>query len=325
MRLDQPFLQLPISFSAETLADEIRALPPSAWQPHPTGFVGNEAVPLITPGGALTDGFEGPMAPTPSLRACPYIMEIMAELGCVWGRSRLMGLAPGREVPPHVDSHYYWRTHHRLHIPIITNPGVSFNCGDETVHMAAGECWMFDSFRFHDVQNKGSEQRIHLVIDTVGGGRLFELIEAAKNGAAADGATTLRPGQRSGDGLAFEQVNTPMVMTPWEIRCHLGLIAEHAVPDPLLDKVMSRMDRLVDAWTAAWARFGADAEGLPAYRQLLATTRLDLDRLGGSELTLDNQVPLYHVLDRLIFHKGVAAAKTAASGVPTAGNQRLAS
>ena len=137
-------------------------------------------MPLITPGGAVTDGFEGAMAATSSLRSCPYIMEIMAELGCVWGRSRLMGLAPGREVPPHVDSHYYWRTHHRLHIPVITNPGVSFNCGDQTVHMAAGECWMFDSFRFHDVQNKGSEQRIHLVIDTVGGGRLFELIDAPK-------------------------------------------------------------------------------------------------------------------------------------------------
>ena len=325
MRLDQPFLQLPISFCAETLADEIRALPPSAWQPHPTGFVGNEAVPLITPGGALSDGFEGPMAPTPSLLACPYIMEIMADMGCVWGRSRLMGLAPGREVPAHVDSHYYWRTHHRLHIPIITNPGVSFTCGDETVHMAAGECWMFDSFRFHEVQNRGSEQRIHLVIDTVGGGRLFELIEAAKNGAAAEGATMLRPGQGKRDGLTFEQVNTPMVMTPWEIRCHLGLVAEHAVPNPVLDRVMSRMDRFVDAWTAAWARFGTDAEGLPTYRQLLATTRHDLNRLGGSELLLDNDLPLYHLLDRLIFSKGAVAPQAAALGTSAMDNQRMAS
>ena len=322
MRLDGPFLQLPISFCAETLADEVRALPLSAWQPHPGGFVGNEAVPLITPGGALTDGFEGPMAATPPLLRCPYIMEIMAELGCVWGRSRLMGLAPRREVPAHVDSHYYWRTHHRLHIPVITNPGVSFTCGDETVHMAAGECWMFDSFRFHDVQNRGTEQRIHLVLDTVGGGRLFELIDTAKNGATADGATLLRPGQRSGDALTFEQVNAPKVMTPWEIRCHLGLVAEHAVPDPLLDKVMIRMDRFVDAWTAAWARFGADAEGLPTYRQLLATTRQDLILLGGSELLLRNQLPVYHVFDRLIFSKGAAAAPAAAWAV---GNQRLAS
>ena len=32
-------------------------------------------------------------------------------LGGVWGRSRLMALAPGAEVPAHVDAHYYWRTH----------------------------------------------------------------------------------------------------------------------------------------------------------------------------------------------------------------------
>ena len=162
-------------------------------------------------------------------------------------------------------------------------------------------------------------------MDTVGGGRLFELIEAAKNGAAADAATMLRPGRGERDELTFELVNSPMVMSPWEIRCHLGLVAEHAVPDPLLDKVMSRMDSFIDAWTAAWARFGADAQGLPTYRQLLATTRHDLNGLGGSELLLDNELHLYHVLDRLIFSKGAAAPKAAVLGTPAMGNQRMAS
>ena len=57
-----------------------------------------------------------------------------------------------------------------------------FTCGDETVHMAAGECWVFDSFLRHDVQNKGDAQRIHLVLDTVGGGILPELMKAAEDG-----------------------------------------------------------------------------------------------------------------------------------------------
>ena len=43
MRLSKPLLQLPIRFDAERLAAEVNALPPSAWLPHPTGFVGNEA------------------------------------------------------------------------------------------------------------------------------------------------------------------------------------------------------------------------------------------------------------------------------------------
>lgn len=325
MRLNQPLLQLPISFSADALAAEVLALPTSAWQPHPTGFVGNEAVPLITPGGTLNDMFEGPMGPTQPLLGCPYIMEILAEIGAVWGRSRLMALAPGAEVPPHADTHYYWRTHHRLHIPVITNPAVRFTCGDESVHMAAGECWMFDSFRWHDVQNKGTQRRVHLVIDTVGGGQLWDLMEAAQTGTAASAHRRLLPGERSGQGLAFEQVNAPRVMSPWEIRSHVAFIAEHAVPDPALGKVFKRIDRFVDAWAAAWARFGIADEGLPTYGELIATTRRDLNALGGRHLVLRNELELYHVLDQLVFSMAAAPPPATSLRAAAVGEQRLAS
>ena len=97
MRLDRPFLKLPIRFDAEALEREVRALPPAAWVPHATGFPGNEAVRLVTVGGQPTDAFDGPMRPTEYLAPCPYAQEVMAELGGVWGRSRLMGLGPGAE------------------------------------------------------------------------------------------------------------------------------------------------------------------------------------------------------------------------------------
>ena len=193
MRLTTPFLKLPVRFDPDALAAEVRGLPPSAWVPHPSGFAGNEAVRLVTSGGTATDELVGAMAPTGNLERCGYIRQIMAEIGGVWGQTRLMGLAAGREVPAHIDIHYYWRTHLRIHIPVITNPGVEFTCGDSTVHMAAGECWVFDTFLRHDVQNKGSEQRIHLVLDTVGGGRLPELMQAAESGTA--GARLVPPGE----------------------------------------------------------------------------------------------------------------------------------
>ena len=79
MRLDRPFLKLPIRFDADALAAEVRALPPSAWAEHPSGFEGNEAVRLVTVGGKPSDDFHGEMGPTEQLLACPYIMEIMAE------------------------------------------------------------------------------------------------------------------------------------------------------------------------------------------------------------------------------------------------------
>src|SRR5690349_12951548 len=106
MRLLEPFLKLPISFSADALREELRALPDAAWIPHATGFAGNVAVRLVTVGGGASDSFEGPMRPTEYLERSTYIREIMAELGGVWGRSRLMGLDPAAEVPAHVDVHY---------------------------------------------------------------------------------------------------------------------------------------------------------------------------------------------------------------------------
>src|SRR3712207_1930701 len=84
MRLNQAFLKLPKRFSAEAIAEEVRALPPSAWIPHPDKTPGNDAVPLVTVGGTINNAFAGQMAPTEHLRKCRYIMEIMADIGAVW-------------------------------------------------------------------------------------------------------------------------------------------------------------------------------------------------------------------------------------------------
>ena len=315
MRLDTPFLKLPIRFEPDVLAAEVRALPDWAWSAHPTGFVGNEAVRLVSPGGEQTDDFSGPMGPTKQLELCPYIQEIMGEIGGVWGRSRLMGLAAGADVPAHIDTHYYWRTHLRLHIPVITNPAVLFTCGDETVHMEAGECWAFDSFRRHKVENKGAEQRIHLVLDTVGGAELFALIAAARTGATE--ARLLHPGERGQDGLRFEKMNSPPVMTPWEMRCHLSFLAEQARPEPLLTPVLARLDQFVDSWATAWAEFGSDEAGRANYLRLLDEVRQDLATLGGGRITLNNDWPLYGMLEPLIFQMALAPPAPAPTGSVT--------
>ena len=315
MRLTRPFFKLPLRFDAEALAAEVRALPPSAWAPHPEGFVGNEAVRLVSPGGRETDASEGSMGPTESLRRCEYARQVMAEIGAVWGRSRFMGLAAGREVPPHIDIHYYWATHWRIHIPVITNPGVLFTCGCETVHMAAGECWVFDSFRSHNVQNKGPEQRIHLVLDTVGGGLLGELLRAAEAGTALP--RLLRPGERSGDGLAFERVNSPKVMSPWEMRCHLAFVREHAGAHTQGATVLRRVEEFIDDWAAAWARFGTDEDGRPEYERLLEKVRTQLALLGAREIKLHNKVPLARLLEQLILVNALADPSSPAARAPS--------
>jgi hypothetical protein len=215
-----------------------------------------------------------------------------------------MGLGAGAEVPEHVDVHYHWRTHLRIHVPVITNPLVEFTCGGETVHMAPGDCWVFDSFRWHEVHNRGDERRVHLVLDTVVTESLWDLIEAAESESAE--VKFLRPGERSPEPLLFEQINAPVVMSPWEIRCHLAFIGDEVAPHPRLQAIMRRLDRFADGWAALWAIYGDGGRGIADYRQLIMRTRNDLEKLGAGEIALQNELKLLMVLDQLIFIMAIA-------------------
>jgi hypothetical protein len=324
VRFDRPLLKLPIRFDADALAAEVRALPLEAWEPHPQRFPGNEAVPLVTPAGQITNDFAGPMGPTQYLEQSPYMMQAMSEIGAVWGRGRLMGLGVGAEVPPHVDANYYWRTHIRVHIPAITNPDVDFTCGGETVNMAPGECWAFDTFRPHHVHNRGSEQRIHLVFDTVGGERLWDLLDAAQNGVGDIEPLFVSPGGAQAGPLVYEQFNYPKVMSPWELRCHIEELLSLAIDAPQLPQVRQRLDRLVAGWGAAWTRFETDDAGLPLYRGLIASVRQDLETIGGHGIMMTNTRPLYQVLDKFVFDNLVASPRVEESKAKAAlAEQRL--
>ncbi|MFZ0269742.1 aspartyl/asparaginyl beta-hydroxylase domain-containing protein [Caulobacter sp.] len=168
MRLSRPFFQLPVLFDVARLQAEVAALPAQAWVSHPDQLPGNSAARLISAGGAETDSVHGQMQQTPWLEAMPYLSQMLAGFGVVWSRSRLMRLAPGAGVPEHADINYHWHTRVRLHIPVFTQPQVRFHCDGQSVHMAAGEAWIFDNWRRHHVENKASEARIHLVADTTG-------------------------------------------------------------------------------------------------------------------------------------------------------------
>jgi hypothetical protein len=215
-----------------------------------------------------------------------------------------MGLAPGAEVPAHVDSHYYWRTHLRIHIPVITNSGVEFTCGGETVHMSPGECWVFDSFQKHEVHNRGNEHRVHLVLDTVGGRKLWELIDEAQFDPGVEPRLfRSEPGARA--PLLFEAVNSPAVMSPWELRCHIAFLSEEAQEHDKLSAVLKRLDRLVCEWAALWAAVADSPKGVSAFQRLLGEAVPDLVRLGANEVLLKNQLPLLHVFGRLVLEVAV--------------------
>ncbi|MEZ5958661.1 MAG: sulfotransferase [Hyphomonadaceae bacterium] len=275
MKLQFPFIQLPLEFDAERMAAEMNAVPESAWLPHPQGFPGNDFLPLVSANGMPKDeSFSSPMRPTPYLEQSPYMTDVLASLGASLGRVRLMRLSGHAEVTPHFDIHYYWRERMRVHVPIVTQPTVRFICGDDEVNMKAGECWIFDTWKQHRVINDAERSRVHLVVDTVGGGDFWEILARGRtpNQPDAPGWAPRRVapfGARLSD-LDLEKHNVPTVMTPWEARDHINfLLAETEASQPAYQPVQRAAEQFLHTWRGLWSTFGESRDGWPRYRRAL--------------------------------------------------------
>jgi hypothetical protein len=317
MKLDHPFLQLPVCFDAPVLAAEIEALGESVWRPHPQGYAGNSALTLISvDGDPASDAVHGPMRPTPHLLACPYLMQVMHSLGAVWGRSRLMRLAGQAEVTSHVDINYYWREHVRLHVPIVTQPTVMFHCDDAVINMKAGECWTFDTWRMHRVHNDDSRSRIHLVADTVGGPGFWQLMQNARphDRELVDWAPRRVAPTQAPVTLDLESYNLPMVMTPWEVRQHVAFLCAEARPSDELEGFNRAMQPFLRDWQALWAKYGDSGRGLEDYRALRERLRATVAPFEG--LRLRNSVSLVKALHAIVTGNLIAHAPPAAPSRP---------
>ncbi|WHZ19973.1 MAG: hypothetical protein OJF55_002122 [Rhodanobacteraceae bacterium] len=305
MKLPVPFIQLPLLFDAETLAAEIGALDASLWQPHPSGLPGNTALPLVAAEGdpARGDALFGVMRPTPALERCTYLRRTLGSLDAVLGRVRLMRLAPGAEVAPHVDTNHYWNERVRVHIPVTTHPSVDFTCGDAHTHMAAGECWIFDTWQLHRVVNPTDHVRVHLVVDTVGSVAFGKLVQAGRpHTRSMEGWTPRRvepDPDAQGDELVFESVNLMSPMSYWEMRGHIDFLLGECEDQPLLPLIRHLANEFVMEWRTLWFRHGAEPRGRAAFRALLDEF---LSRIGrvGSEISLRNHTQLVSAFNGLI-------------------------
>ncbi len=309
VKLDTEFVQLPLLFDAARLAAEVAAIPEVDWRPHPQGHPGNSALPLIASGGDPgNDSTKGAMRPTPHLARLPYLRQALATFGTPFGRTRLMRLDGNAEATPHTDTNYYWLRRVRLHLPLVTRPEVEFLCGERSVHMAAGEAWIFDTWKTHNVVNPHPTRRIHLVADTVGSAGFWDLVARGRRPfAPGDAAFSPREVPFDSDSepaLAFESVNQPVVMSPWEQEAHLAFLFQElenaAVSRPgRLAELRALLDRFRFDWGALWALHGENASGWPAYRERLA----DLDhRLGGlaGELRLSQGADAVEIVRQMV-------------------------
>jgi hypothetical protein len=122
----------------------------------------------------------------------PEVRALLSFLDGDIHRVRFMKLAPGGgELLRHTDqvdpdAGNALGALARLHFPMKTNPQVLFttwNDRDQPLqyHYGFGECWIIDTRKPHMAANRGSEERIHLVVDTVVTPKLERLITNKEN------------------------------------------------------------------------------------------------------------------------------------------------
>lgn len=305
MRLPQRFYRLPVRFEVARLREEVAALPAEAWSPHPNGDAGNYAVRLISVDGGDNEEVNGTMLMTKHLERSPYLRQVLASFGVVWSRSRLLRLAPGANVPVHADIHHHWFYRVRLHVPILTRPEVQFTCGGERVHMAAGEAWLFDNWRLHQVENPTDAERIHLVGDTSGSAAFWELAaKSDKTGAHIRQHTY--DASRSATPLTERALPRP-VMPPAEmdlliVDMRSELVLEIDAPDqrPRLGRYHALLLGFGRDWRQLYALHGEEPSGWEEFARLRDAARGQSHLLASGLVARTNRVAAHRLFEARI-------------------------
>ena len=171
-------LKLPFRFDAQRLQEDLAALENVDWVDHfvQQNYQGSwSVIPLRCQADARHPVMMIYSNPTcrewvdsPYLEGRIYFQKVLERFQCPLEAVRLMRLTPGSAIKPHRDHDLSLENGHvRLHIPITTNPDVTFFIGDAAIAMTEGECWYLRFSEEHSACNLGKTDRVHMVIDAV--------------------------------------------------------------------------------------------------------------------------------------------------------------
>lgn len=166
-------VRLPLKFDPAGLQADVAALAREDWLLHfNTQYFDGEwsGVAFRAQQGTATTLFSGPnsgaFSDTDFVARCPHVREVIAGFHCPLKSVRFLKLAAGSVIREHRDYGLgYDEGEVRIHVPVVTNPGVEFILNNRRIVMAGGECWYLDLGLPHRVANRGPSERIHLVLD----------------------------------------------------------------------------------------------------------------------------------------------------------------
>lgn len=98
----------------------------------------------------------------------PVLAQAVQDYGYAHGvfpRVMLARMPPGGIIHPHADAGPAAKWPHKIHVPLITNPGVVSFFGGAEHRFAAGEAVEVNNLAAHWVRNDGNTDRIHLIFE----------------------------------------------------------------------------------------------------------------------------------------------------------------
>jgi len=188
-------LRLPFTFDPQRLAADLQNLASVGWTRHYVrqNYDGDwSVIPLRAPAGErhplrmiYSDPGATAFEDTPLLDACPCFREVAQTIRAPLRAVRLMRLTPGSVIKEHEDVVLSFEDGMvRLHIPVVTNDAVDFRLNGERVVLEAGSCWYLRLSDPHSVANRGTEDRVHLVVDAEVNDWVGEVFAGAARGSA---------------------------------------------------------------------------------------------------------------------------------------------
>jgi aspartyl/asparaginyl beta-hydroxylase len=162
------FAWWPLAAELAPLVDEIRQQQPewleSQWKWHVesrfsllragqrAGYAGSE----------LTNGHS---IDQPNLERLPRLLQFLDTAFPIKPALAWLGRMPqGARIFTHVDNTQHWDEHHRLHVPLITNPQARLCVSGRFLSLQSKRIWLLNNSLPHGALNRGPE-RLHLVLD----------------------------------------------------------------------------------------------------------------------------------------------------------------
>ena len=169
-----PSLRLPLRFDLAGLKADLAGILPDEWSPHynerdyggdwrgaALRSLGGDPRMLFA-GAAGADGF----VDTPILDRCPAVRQVLSHFDCPVKSVRLLSLAPGSFIREHRDVALGFEDGEvRIHVPVKTGPHVEFYSDGNRLLLEEGSSYYVNVSLPHRVNNRSSEERVHLVID----------------------------------------------------------------------------------------------------------------------------------------------------------------